>query len=115
MFFIPLGSEAMNSSQYIKPNKTVSIESVECLGVENALMNCIYKQLPLDVGKQKLTESYVAGVSCKKSTSTSSTYVFPTPTPSMDTEDSSLPFNANNIIFGGLGSITFIGLILLFV
>ena len=110
-----LGSESRNSSQYLKPNRTIAIESVQCLGVESALTNCVYKSLSLDEGKQKLTDSDVAGVSCKKATSTSPSYVFSTPTPSLEANIDSKFYNTNNIIFGVLGSTTLIGIILIFV
>ena len=110
-----LGSEATDSFQYITPNKTVVVESVQCSGVEKALTNCAYNTLSLNVGKQKLTQSNMAGVSCKKATSTISPSTSSSPTPSLETQANSTPYNVNYIIFGVLGSTTLIGVILLLV
>ena len=102
-------------TKYLKPNKTIAIENVQCLGTEEALLNCVYNSLSFDEGKQKLTDSYVAGISCKKATSTPPPRIVSTPTPSMEAEVNSRSFDTNNIIFGVLGSTTLIGIILLFV
>lgn len=76
-------------------------------------MDCIYHLLPLEEAKQKQTDSKVAGVSCKKPTSTSLPSPSPTPTP--EEKANSTPYNTNYIIFGVLGSTTVIGVILLLV
>ena len=51
-------------SYYGKPNKTIHLEYISCLGNEDDLTDCTKTQLSLQNGKLALFENDVAGVDC---------------------------------------------------
>ena len=56
----------MGGSTYSKPNLTVHVINVYCIGSEESIVECIYTSLSLDDGKALLGQVEVAGVSCQQ-------------------------------------------------
>ena len=51
-------------SHYGKPNKTIHIANVACLGTEDKLAQCSFDTLSLSQGKKMLSSTNIAGVKC---------------------------------------------------
>ena len=66
MFMTCIGAVAVGGSAYGKPNLTVHLSNVYCLGSEQNLAECMYTSLSLKDGKTLLEQVEVAGVTCQQ-------------------------------------------------
>ena len=64
VLLIHLVAKALQNSVYGKPNKTIHLKNVFCLGDESDLSECTNTELSLSAGKHLLLSTDVAGVDC---------------------------------------------------
>ena len=65
-----IGTVAKGSSFYSKPNKTIHLSNVQCIGDEKRLDECTHTRYSLKTGKSELESVNVAGVRCYASSTT---------------------------------------------
>ena len=64
LLFLTSVPKPVFNSFYGKPNKTIHLQNVSCLGDESGLSQCTKTQLSLSAGKELLNKTEVAGVDC---------------------------------------------------
>ena len=107
----PAGAQAVLNSFYGKPDRTLHLSTVVCTGSEDKLAECNSATLSLEDGKDIVKHVDVAGVSCKRPTST----FLPTlsSTLSAEVNERLISYSAIYIIFGVLGSTILIGILII--
>ena len=100
----------MLNSFYGKPDRTLHLSTVVCIGSEERLVECSFELLSLEDGKEVAKHVDIAGISCKETFSSSPLV----PSPSPDVNEHLVPHSTMYIILGVVGSTTVIAIIIIF-